>query len=91
MKGSKNALNAISYVALVIIALMLVISRFLPIIGIVISGPVISLLSTVQDVLILIVIGISAYNFAVSNKKWVKILFWVSIIVFIVATILLWL
>ena len=90
MKNTKNTLNVLSYVALVIIALLLVISRFLPIVGINISGPIVSLLSTVKDVFVLIVIGISAYNFMAGNVKWVKILFWVAIIVYIVATVLLW-
>ena len=90
MKNTKNTLNVLSYVALVIIALLLVISRFLPIVGITISGPIVNLLSTVKDVFVLIVIGISAYNFTSGNVKWVKILFWVAIIVYIVATVLLW-
>lgn len=91
MKGSKHILNVISYIALVIVALLLIITRGLPIIGIIISGPIINLLSTIKEIFILIVIGVSAYNFASNNKKWVKVLFWISIVVFIVATVLLWL
>ncbi len=91
MKGSKHILNVISYVALVIVALLLIISTGLPLVGIIISGPIINLLSTIKEIFVLIVIGVSAYNFASNNKKWVKVLFWISIVVFIVATVLLWL
>lgn len=90
MKGDKNALNLISYVALVIVAFLLLINTILPILGININGALVSLLSTVQNLLVLIVIGINAYTFASTNKKWVRILFWVAVIVFVAATVLIW-
>ena len=90
MKGEKNALNLISFVALVIISFLLLITRILPMVGLNIEGSLVNLLETVKNVLVLIVIGINAYSFASNNKKWIKILFWVAIIVFVVATVLIW-
>ncbi len=90
MKNEKKALNLISYVALIIIAFLLLITQILPMVGLNVDGSLVNLLSTVQNVLVLIVIGINAYSFASNNKKWVNILFWVAVIVFIVATVLIW-
>ena len=90
MKDSKNTLNALSFFALMIIAFLLLIERFLPIIGITIGGSFIGILDTIKDLFVLIVIGISAFNFAKNGKKNVKILFWVAVVVYIVATILFW-
>ena len=90
MKGEKKALNLISFVALVIISFLLLITRILPMVGLNIEGSLVNLLETVKNVLVLIVIGINAYSFAANNKKWFKILFWVAIIVFVVATVLIW-
>lgn len=90
MKSDKKVLNVISYVALIIIAFLLLITRVLPILGLDVGGPLINVLSTVQNILVLIVVGVNAYNFAMTGEKWVKILFWVAVVVFIVATVLIW-
>ncbi|MBO7345403.1 MAG: hypothetical protein J6U92_05650, partial [Clostridia bacterium] len=62
MKGEKNALNLISFVALVIISFLLLITRILPMVGLNIEGSLVNLLETVKNVLVLIVIGINAYS-----------------------------
>ncbi|MBE5734074.1 MAG: hypothetical protein E7347_03375 [Clostridiales bacterium] len=90
MKGSKNTLNALSFFALMIIGLLLVIERLLPIVGINISGVMVGVLSTVKDVFVLIVIGLSAYNFTSGNTRLIKNLFWIAVAIYIVATVLLW-
>ncbi len=90
-KSNKNFLNVLSYVALILIALLLAITNLLPVIGVNISGPLVNALKTVQNVLILIIIGVSAYNYAFSQgAKWIKVLFWISIVIFVVGTVLLW-
>lgn len=92
MKNSnKDLLNTLSYVALVIIAFLLVIRTFLPVLGVNISGALVSILETVQNVFIILVVGICAYNFTIGKAKWVNILFWVAVIIFVVATVLIWL
>ena len=87
----KNILNAISYVALIIVALLIFIAKVLPIIGVTVTGPLISILSTIQNGLVLLVIGICAFNFTINGKKWIKIVFWISIIVYVLGTIFIWL
>ncbi len=92
MKNSnKDLLNTLSYIALIIVAFLLVIRNLLPIVGINLSGPIFSILETVQNVFVLLVIGICAYNFISGKAKWINILFWIAIVVFIVATVLIWL
>ena len=93
MKNSnKNFINLLSYVALVIVALLMVVDilghfNILTISG----GLVFNLLTTIKNLCVLIVIGCAAYNFLPGNKEWIKILFWVSVIVLIVGTVLMWL
>ena len=91
MKSSnKNALNTLSYVALIIVALLMLINHVLPLIGLDISGPLVNVLETIKNLFVLIVIGISAYNFLPGRAKWVSVLFWIAIIVYVVGTVLLW-
>lgn len=91
MKSSnKNTLNTLSYVALIIVALLMLINHVLPLVGLDIGGPLVNVLETIKNVFVLIVIGISAYNFLPGRAKWVSVLFWVAIIVYVVGTILLW-
>lgn len=92
MKNSdKNILNILSYFALAIIALLLVVEYILPLIGIQLQGTLLNILNSVKNLFILIVVGINAYAFTEGKAKWIKILFWVAIVVIIVCTVLMWL
>ena len=91
MKNSNtNILSMLSYVAMIILALLLLISNVLPMIGLNIGGAFINVLNTIQNVLVLIVVGVSAYNFVQGRAKWVNVLYWVAVIVFIVGTVFFW-
>ncbi len=87
---NKNILSILSYIALIIVALLIVVQNFLPIIHIKITGGFVNLLDTIKDVFVLIVIGFAGYSFTVGRKKWVKILFWVAVAVYIVGSVLRW-
>lgn len=92
MKNSdKNILNILSYFALAIIALLLVVEYILPLIGIQLQGTLLNILNSVKNLFILIVVGINGYAFTEGKAKWIKILFWVAIVVIIVCTVLMWL
>ena len=90
MKNDKKLINTLAYGALVLIACMLLITRLLPVLGVTISGPIVNILATIQNVLVLIVIGYYAHCFASNNRKWIKVLYWISVIVYVVATVLVW-
>ena len=91
MKGSnKGVLNVMAYVAFIVIALLILINNFLPIIGITIAGQIKNVLVTIQNVLVLIVLGVMSYKFAMNNAKWIKIVYWIAFVIFVTGTIILW-
>ena len=85
--SNNNLLNMLSYVAMIIFALLLLISNVLPAIGLNIGGTLINALNTVQNILILIVVGVSAYNFIQGKAKWINVLYWIALVAFIVGTV----
>ena len=91
MKNSnKNLLNILSFVALVIIALLLAIENLLPLIGVELRGTLINVLNTVKNIFIMIVVGVSAFNFVSNRAKWLRLFFWIAILIIAVATVLMW-
>lgn len=89
MKNNKNFLNFLAYTTLIIVAFLLIARWLAPIISL---GYVLTnILESLQNVLVLIVVGISAFNYSNnSDKKWIKILFWIAVAIFIAGTVLLW-
>ena len=91
MKGSNNsALKAMAYIAFIVIAVLIVVNNLFPLMGITIGGPIKNTLETVKNVLVLLVLGIMAFNFASGCAKWVKVLYWIALVIFIAGTIILW-
>ncbi len=85
-----NILHLMSFVALVIVAILVVVNKLLPIVGVNTSGPFFYALETIEKLFTLIVIGISAYNFVANKSKALKITYWVSVAVFIAGVVLIW-
>ncbi len=81
-------LNFLAYTALIITGLLMFVNVFIPLVGIKIEGPLLSIFDFAKDMLVLIVMGAAAYRFTVGSKKWIKILFWISVIIFVTATVL---
>ena len=77
MKPSKTdkevLVNCAAFFALAIIALLIVIENFFPIIGINITGAFLNVLRTLQSVLMLVTLGIAGYSFVKGKKKGWKI------------------
>lgn len=90
MKTDKNLLNLLSFFALVIVAILIFVNKLLPMVGINASGPLFGILSTIKEIFILIVVGLSAYNFVAYKSKAWKIVFWVAIVLFIAGVVLIW-
>ncbi len=96
MKSSnKNFINALAYISLIIVALLMFVDKLLPVVGISITGGWLgvffNILRTISNIFTLIILGVAAYRFTDGNKKWIKILFWCAVVVFITATVLMWL
>lgn len=90
-RESKNsALVIMSFVAFIIIAVLEIISG-LRALGVDIFGATImNLLNTVKNVCIIFVIGINAYRFVENKTKTWKIIYFVALAVYIVATVFMW-
>ena len=84
---NKNFLSGLSYVALIIAGLLMLISGILPHIGLEIDGTIIGVLNLIKNLLVLIVIGTIAYDFTAGKKKWVKIMYWIAVFVFLAANL----
>ena len=87
-KGDKSFLGILSFVALITVAFLLLVRWLAPILTL--SPTVCKILETLQNVMVLIVIGMLAYNFASSYNKWVKVLFWIASAIFLLGIVLLW-
>ena len=87
---NKSIFYFFSFIVLIIAAILIAVNNLLPIIGVNVSGPLFSVLSTIKEIFILIVIGFSAYYFVVGKKKVWKIIYWIAIALFIVGIVLLW-
>ncbi len=92
--SNKKIINLLAYCALIIVALLTFVDKLLPVVGVNIDGGFIGtfldVLRTISNIFTVIILGVSAYKFTDGSKKWVKILFWCAVAVFVVATILIW-
>lgn len=88
--GKDKIINFTAFFALAVIALLIVIENFFPIIGIKITGTFVSVLRTLQSVLILLTLGIAGYNFVKDKKKGWKIAYWIIVGIFVAAIVLIW-
>lgn len=87
---NKNLLNLLSFVALLIVAVLIVVNNLLPIVGVTLTGTLFSVLGTIKDVFILIVVGLSGYNFVANRSKVWKIIYLVAVLVFVAGVVLYW-
>lgn len=89
-ESRSNALIIMSFVAFIIIAVLEIIAG-LKSMGVDIFGSTImNLLNTVKNICVIFVIGINAYRFVENKSKTWKIIYFVALIVYIVATVFMW-
>ncbi len=88
--SNKSVLNLLSYAILMIVALLIVVNNFLPIVGIDTTGTFFVVLETIEKIFTLIVIGISAYRFTKNKHKAFKIIFWIAVALFALGVIFIW-
>ena len=89
-KSDTKILNLLAFFALIIVAILIVVNNLLPIIGIEIKGALFNLLNTIKEIFILIIVGISAYNYVAGKTKGWTIAFWIAVIIFVVGVVLIW-
>lgn len=90
-KDSQNLLATLSFIVLTIFALLLAVEYILPIIGVNLEGTLLNILNTIKNFFIVVIIGVMAFSFIEGKAKWLVWVFWISIIIIIVATVIMWL
>lgn len=91
MSSNKNSfVNVLAFVALIIIAVLEILSG-LNHLGISILGAtLLVLLNTVKNICVIIVISVAAYDYVSNKKKGHKIAFFIAIVVFLLGTVFAW-
>ena len=89
-ESNSSALVVMSFIAFIIIAVLEVISGIKSL-GLDLFGPTImNILNTIKNVCVIFVIGINAYRFVENKTKGWKIVYFVALLIFIVATVFMW-
>ncbi len=84
--NSNKFIRLMAYIALVmsaVFAVLQIISNWVTI-----GGPLVEVLKNVRDLALLLAVSFAAFAFAENNKKWVRVLFWVSVAVFAVGIVI---
>lgn len=84
----KNFLNFASFLVFTLAAILIFIKDLLPHVGVSIGGSFFTALEVIKDVLLFLIIGISAFRFIQTKKKGWKIFFIVMLAIFIGGIIL---
>ncbi len=75
------------YIALVLAGVLLIITNFLPLVGLKIEGKFLSVMVMVKDIALLIGIVFAAYSFARSHGKATTIIFWIAVVIYVACVI----
>jgi hypothetical protein len=76
----------LSYCAFVIISFLILANRLLPGFGVV--EQIVNILDLIKDILLLIILVPTSFYFIRGKKKWVKILYWIAVVVFVSAILM---
>lgn len=83
-KKNSNLLSLIAFISLVVFATLQILEIFFT------SGPIFNILRTIKNLGIILVFGVTAWNFVSGKKKGWKWVYWICLIIFILATIGIW-
>ena len=86
--SSIDLVHVCCYIALVLAALLLAITKIFGFFNVNVGGTVMSVLSLIQEIAMLVGIAFGAYAFARSKGKTWVIIYWVALIIYIAAAIL---
>ena len=84
----KNILNFVAFVVFILTATLIFIQDLLPHVGVNIEGVFLLILEIIKDILLFLIIGISAYKFVQTKKKGWKIFFVIMLLIFVVGIVL---
>ena len=89
-EGNVNVLNLMAFIGVIIVAVLELFGFLASHNILTVGGSLINLLSTVKNICIMLVIGITAYNFVKGRKKGWLITYIIAMAIIVIATILLW-
>lgn len=75
------------YIALILAALLILVTNVLPLLGLKIGGPILGAIVLVRDIALLIGIAFGAYSFARSSGKTATVIYWIAIAVYVASAI----
>lgn len=84
-KSDTKILNLLAFLTLCIVAVLVLVGKLLGL-----KGAPLNFLDTLKEVFVLIIIGISAYNYVLGKSKGWTIAFWVAVVIFVVGIVLIW-
>ena len=85
-----NILNLMAFIGVIIIAVLEIFGFLARHDILTVGGTLVNFLDTLKNICILVVIGITAYNFVKGKSKWWLITYIVAICIIILATIFIW-
>lgn len=83
-KSDTNIICTLAFIALVAVGVSTLVGALLD------GSMLYNIFETVKNVCVIIVIGFTAYKFTEGKEKWVTILYWVAVAVFVVGIVLVW-
>ena len=85
--AKRDLVKLCCFIALILAAVLILISNVLPLLGVEIGGPVIGALNLIKDIALLLGIVFSAFAFARSAGKGAVIVFWVAVAIYVASAI----
>lgn len=91
MKDTQKKINVLHFIAFVSLVVFAVLQIFSALKSVIQLGAVLTnVLETVKNIGIILVFGITAWEFVANKSKGFKITYWICLVIFILATIGLW-
>ena len=91
MKDTQKKVNVLHFIAFVSLVVFAVLQIFSALKSVIQLGAVLTnVLETVKNIGIILVFGITAWEFVANKSKGFKITYWICLVIFILATIGLW-
>lgn len=87
-KNSKDLINLVSFIMLIIIAVLTLVDKLLPVIGVNVDGLLFAILELIREIFVFILVAFFAYKFVAKKTDSYKITYWVAFGVYLAGIIL---
>ena len=87
-KNSKDLIKLVSFIMLIIIAVLTLVDKLLPVIGVNVDGLLFAILELIREIFVFILVAVFAYKFVSKKTDSYKITYWVAFGVYLAGLIL---